>query len=144
MDAWVLWLIAAVVLAVAEVLNLSFFLFPFAIGAAAAAVVELAGLGMPVAVVVFAVLTVLSFGIVRPIARRHLRTPPQIRTGTAALIGRRAVVLERIANDEGVGCIRLDGEVWSARAYDDDRVFEAGTRVQVLEIRGATALVDEE
>jgi membrane protein implicated in regulation of membrane protease activity len=144
MDAWVLWLIAAVVLAVAEVLNLSFFLFPFAIGAALAAVVELAGLGTPVAFVVFAVFTALSFGILRPIARRHLRTPPQIRTGTAALVGRPAIVLERIANDEGVGCIRLDGEVWSARAYDDDSVFEAGTRVQVLEIRGATALVDEE
>jgi membrane protein implicated in regulation of membrane protease activity len=144
MDAWVLWLIAAVVLAVAEVLNLSFFLFPFAIGAALAAIVELAGLGTPVALVVFAVFTALSFGILRPIARRHLRTPPQIRTGTAALIGRPAIVLERISNDEGVGCVRLDGEVWTARAYDDDRVFEAGTRVQVLEIRGATALVDEE
>jgi membrane protein implicated in regulation of membrane protease activity len=144
MDAWVLWLIAAVVLAVAEVLNLSFFLFPFAIGAALAAVVELAGLGTPIAVVVFAVFTALSFGILRPIARRHLRTPPQIRTGTAALIGRPAIVLERIANDEGVGCIRLDGEVWTARAYDDDRVFEPGARVQVLEIRGATALVDDE
>jgi membrane protein implicated in regulation of membrane protease activity len=144
MDAWILWLIAAVVLAVAEVLNLSFFLFPFAIGAAAAAVVELAGLGTPVAVVVFAVFTALSFGIIRPIARRHLRTPPQIRTGTAALIGRPAMVLERIDNDAGVGCVRLDGEVWTARSYDEDRVFEPGTRVQVLEIRGATALVDEE
>jgi membrane protein implicated in regulation of membrane protease activity len=144
MDAWVLWLIAAVVFAVAEVLNLSFFLFPFAIGAAAAAVVELAGLGTPIALVVFAVFTALSFGIVRPIARRHLRTAPQLRTGTAALVVRSAVVLERIANDEGVGCVRLEGEVWTARAYDEDRVFEAGTRVQVLEIRGATALVDEE
>jgi membrane protein implicated in regulation of membrane protease activity len=144
MDAWVLWLIAAVVFAVAEVLNLSFFLFPFAIGAAAAAVVELAGLGTPIALVVFAVFTALSFGIVRPIARRPLRTAPQLRTGTAALVGRSAVVLERIANDEGVGCVRLEGEVWTARAYDEDRVFEAGTRVQVLEIRGATALVDEE
>jgi membrane protein implicated in regulation of membrane protease activity len=73
-----------------------------------------------------------------------LRTTPQLRTGTAALVGRSAVVLERIANDEGVGCVRLEGEVWTARAYDEDRVFEAGTRVQVLEIRGATALVDEE
>jgi membrane protein implicated in regulation of membrane protease activity len=144
MDAWVLWLIAAVVFAVAEVLNLSFFLFPFAIGAAAAAVVELAGLGTPIALVVFAVFTALSFGIVRPIARRHLRTATQLRTSTAALVGRSAVVLERIANDEGVGCVRLEGEVWTARAYDEDRVFEAGTRVQVLEIRGATALVDEE
>jgi membrane protein implicated in regulation of membrane protease activity len=144
MDAWVLWLIAAVVLAVAEVMNLSFFLFPFAIGAAGAAVVELLGLGTPIAVVVFAVFTALSFGIVRPIARRHLRTPPQVRTGTAALIGRPAIVLERIANDEGVGCVRLDGEVWTARSYDEDRVIEPGTRVQVMEIRGATALVTEE
>jgi membrane protein implicated in regulation of membrane protease activity len=144
MDAWVLWLIAAVVFAVAEVVNLSFFLFPFAIGAALAAVVELAGLGTPIALVVFAVFTALSFGIIRPIARRHLRTPPQIRTGTAALIGRPAMVLERIDNDAGVGCVRLDGEVWTARSYDEDRVFEPGTRVQVLEIRGATALVDEE
>src|SRR5215210_2888503 len=144
MDVWVLWLIAAVVLAVAEVMNLSFFLFPFAIGAGLAAVVELAGLGTPIALVVFAVFTALSFGIVRPIARRHLRTPPQIRTGTAALIGRPAVVVERIANDEGVGCVRLDGEVWTARAYDEDRVFEPGTRVHVMEIRGATALVAEE
>ena len=144
MDAWVLWLIAAVVFAVAEVLNLSFFLFPFAIGAALAAVIELVGLGTPIALVVFAVFTALSFGILRPIARRHLRTPPQVRTGTAALIGRPAIVLERIANDEGVGCVRLDGEVWTARAYDDDSVFEPGTRVHVMEIRGATALVTEE
>jgi membrane protein implicated in regulation of membrane protease activity len=144
MDAWVLWLIAAVVFAVAEVVNLSFFLFPFAIGAALAAVVELAGLGTPIALVVFAVFTALSFGVLRPIARRHLSTPPQIRTGTAALVGKSATVLERIANDEGVGCVRLDGEVWTARAYDEDRVFEPGTRVHVMEIRGATALVAEE
>jgi membrane protein implicated in regulation of membrane protease activity len=143
MDAWVLWLIAAVVLAVAEVMNLSFFLFPFAIGAAAAAVADLAGAGTPVAVVVFAVMTSLSFGIVRPIARRHLSMPPQLRTGTAALVGRDAVVLERIANDEGVGCVRIDGETWSARSFDEDRVIEPGTRVQVMEIRGATALVAE-
>jgi membrane protein implicated in regulation of membrane protease activity len=144
MDAWVLWLIAAVVLAVAEVVNLSFFMFPFAIGAAGAALVSLAGAGTPIAVVVFAVLTAVSFGVVRPIARRHLQTPPQIRTGTAALVGRTAIVLERIANDEGVGCVRLDGEVWSARSYDDDETFEPGTRVHVMEIRGATALVADE
>src|SRR3954451_9120347 len=143
MDAWVLWLVAAVVLAAAEVANTSFYLFPFSIGAAGAALVALLGLGTPIAVVVFAVFTAVSFGIVRPIARRHLSTPPQIRTGTAALIGRQAVVLERIANDEGVGCVRIDGEVWTARSYDDDETFEPGTRVHVMEIRGATAVVAE-
>jgi membrane protein implicated in regulation of membrane protease activity len=68
--------------------------------------------------------------------------PPQLRTGTAALVGQTALVVERIANDEGVGCAKIDGEVWTARAFDDDRVFQPGERVQVIAIRGATALVD--
>jgi len=140
---WILWLIAAVALTVGEVLTVSFFLFPFAIGAFAAAAVAGVGAGTPAAVAAFAVLSLVSFGVVRPIARRHLRTPPQIRTGTAALIGRPAMVLERIANDEDVGCVRIGGEVWTARSYDDEEVIEAGRKVQVVEIRGATALVSE-
>ena len=143
MDAWVIWLIVAVIFGVAEVLNLSFFLFPFAIGAAGAAVVSLAGGGAVLAWPVFAVLTAVSFGVVRPIARRHIDMPPQIRTGTAALVGRTAVVLERVDNDAATGKVRIDGEVWTARAYDEDLVFDEGARVQVLEIRGATALVHE-
>ena len=79
----------------------------------------------------------------RPIARSHRRTPPQLRTGTHALIGKRAIVLERIANDEGVGCVKIEGEVWTARAYDEDDVYDVGQRVEVVEIRGATALVTE-
>src|SRR5512132_3411377 len=143
MDAWVIWLVVAVVFAVAEVVNLSFYLFPFAIGAAGAALVDLAGGGAGAAWAVFAVLTAVSFTVVRPIARRHVNMPPQLRTGTAALVGRTAIVTERIANDEGVGAVRLDGEVWTARAYDDDQVIEPGTRVHVMEIRGATALVSD-
>ncbi len=69
--------------------------------------------------------------------------PALSRTGTAALVGRHAMVVERIANAEGVGCVRLDGEIWTARAFDDDDIIEPGTRVHVLEIRGATALVSE-
>jgi membrane protein implicated in regulation of membrane protease activity len=143
MDAWVIWLIVAVVFAVAEVINLSFFLFPFAIGAAGAAVVELAGGGAAPAWIVFAVLTAVSFTVVRPIARRHLSVPPQLRTGTAALVGRTALVVERIDNDENVGSVRLEGEVWTARAYDDDASYEPGTRVHVMDIKGATALVSD-
>jgi membrane protein implicated in regulation of membrane protease activity len=56
-------------------------------------------------------------------------------------VGADAIVLERIANQEGVGCVRIGGEVWTARSYEDDDVIPAGERVQVVEIRGATALV---
>ncbi|HEX5225985.1 MAG TPA: NfeD family protein, partial [Solirubrobacteraceae bacterium] len=102
----------------------------------------LLGVGALLSSIVF----VLASGIVvltlRPVARRHRRLPPPIRTGAAALIGHRAMVLERIANDEGSGCVRIDnGEVWTARSFDDDTVIEAGEKVEVVEIRGATALV---
>ena len=143
MDEWIIWLIAAVALAVGEILNLSFFLFPFAIGAAAAAAVSLAGGSTAVSFAVFAVLTAVSFAVVRPIAKRHLRTPPQLRTGTAALVGRTAVVLEPIDESGSHGTVRLEGEVWTARAYDEDQSFASGARVTVMEIRGATALVSD-
>ncbi|MTD43463.1 NfeD family protein [Conexibacter sp. W3-3-2] len=143
MDDWVVWIIIAVALSVGEILNMSFFLAPFAVGALAAALASVVGLSLVPALAVFLVVSGVAFGGLRPIAKRHLRTPPQIRTGTAALIGKSAVVVERIENHEGVGAIRLDGEIWTARGFEEDVVIEAGTRVQVLEIRGATALVSE-
>jgi membrane protein implicated in regulation of membrane protease activity len=141
MDAWVIWLIAGVFAGVGEILTAGFFLAPFAVGAFGAMLAALVGGGGAVQLIVFAVLTLACFGLVRPIARRHMYTPPRIRTGAAALVGRSAIVLDRIANDEGVGSVRLDGEVWTARSYDEDHVIPAGTKVQVVEIRGATAIV---
>jgi membrane protein implicated in regulation of membrane protease activity len=143
MDAWVIWILVAVAFGVGELLTTSFVLAPFSGGALVAAIVAVLGGGAVVSWSVFIVVSVLLLWVVRPIARAHLRTPAQLRTGTAALIGRRAMVVERIANDEGVGCVKIDGEVWTARAYDEDQVIEAGTHVQVIEIRGATALVSE-
>ena len=142
MDAWVVWILVAVVLAVGEILTVSFFLAPFAFGAVLAAVADAAGLSLAASFVVFLAASLAALAFVRPIARRHLRTPASIRTGTAALVGTPATVVERIANGEGVGCAKINGEVWTARALDDDRVIEAGERVEVVEIRGATALVD--
>jgi membrane protein implicated in regulation of membrane protease activity len=141
MDPWLVWLIAGVFASVGEILTVGFFLAPFAVGAFAAMLASLAGGGDVVQLLTFAIVTMASFGVVRPIARRHMHVPPQIRTGTAALVGQPAMVLERISNDENVGSVRLDGEVWTARAFDDDLVIAQGTKVQVIEIRGATALV---
>jgi len=143
MDEWVIWLLLGIVFAVGEMATTGFFLAPFAGGAFVAALFAALGASGTPAIVVFIVVTLLLFLFVRPIARRHLTTPPSLRTGTDALIGQDALVLERIANDEGVGTVRIGGEVWTARSWDEDRVIEAGERVQVMEIRGATALVTE-
>jgi membrane protein implicated in regulation of membrane protease activity len=143
MEEWLLWLILAVIFGVGEIVTLGFFLAPFAGGAAVAAVVSAAGVGFVGSLAVFLVVSVALLLALRPLARSHKRMPPQIRTGTAALVGKSATVLERIANNEGVGCVRIDGEVWTARAYMDEETYEAGARVQVVEIRGATALVTD-
>lgn len=143
MSGWILWVIAACVFGVGEMLTNGFFLAPFALGAALAAVVDAAGAGQLPAWIVFIVGSLVTLGVVRPIARAHMRTPPQIRTGAAALVGKQAIVLERIVNDEGVGCIRVDGEVWTARSYDHEQPIDAGARVVIIEIKGATALVTE-
>jgi membrane protein implicated in regulation of membrane protease activity len=139
---WILWLVAACILGVGEMHQGGLYLLPFALGAALAAVVSLLGVSTLLSVLVFVLASAIVVGTLRPVARRHRRLPPAIRTGAAALVGKRAMVLERIANDEGVGCVRIDGgEVWTARSYDEDEVIDAGERVEVVEIRGATALV---
>ena len=141
MPAWVIWMIAAGALAVGEILSLSFFLGPIAIAAVLAAIAALAGAGAAIQIVVFTVASAASLLVLRPIARRHLHTPAQIRTGTAALVGERATVIDKVDADGGT--VKLKGEVWTARAYDEDDVMEAGTRVHVMKIEGATALVSE-
>jgi membrane protein implicated in regulation of membrane protease activity len=141
MDEWVLWIIGAGVLAVGEMLTVSFFLGPIAVAAVTAAIVALAGGGVALQWLVFTVMSAGSLLVLRPIARRHLHMPAQLRTGTAALVGATAVVIDRVDRDGGT--VRLAGEVWSARSYDEDHAFEPGARVEVLKIDGATALVHE-
>jgi membrane protein implicated in regulation of membrane protease activity len=141
MEDWVWWVIAAGGLAVGEIFTMSFFLGPIAIAAVLAAIVSLAGGGLAASWIVFILASLGTLLVLRPIARRHLRTTPRIRTGTAALVGGPATVVERV--DVDGGCVKIGGEIWTARAYDDDASFEPGARVQVMKIDGATALVAE-
>jgi membrane protein implicated in regulation of membrane protease activity len=139
METWLFWLIAAAILGIGEIATTGFFMAPFAAGAAVAALASLVGAGWIISLAGFLVVSIFALAALRPIARAHLRQPPALRTGTAALVGRSATVVERIGGD--AGCVRLEGELWRARPYDEDEIIEPGTRVQVLEIRGVTALV---
>jgi membrane protein implicated in regulation of membrane protease activity len=141
MEDWVWWMIAAGALAVGEIVTVSFFLGPIAAAALLAAVVAVAGAGLAAQWIVFIVASVASLGILRPIAKRHIKMPARVRTGTAALVGSRAIVLERVDADGGQ--VKIGGEVWTARAYDEDDVLEPGVRAHVMKIDGATALVSE-
>ncbi|GLU47902.1 NfeD family protein [Nocardiopsis ansamitocini] len=139
MPVWVLWLIAGAALGVAEVFTLTLSLGLLAAAAIVAGVVGALGLGVAFQVVAFVATASAGLLVVRPIARRQLGQPPLLRSGTDALVGRSAVVIQEIAADRGR--IKLSGEEWSARALDDTLTIPAGAQVDVMEIEGATAVV---
>ena len=139
MESWIVWLIVAAVLGVAELLTTTLAFGLLAIAAVAAAVVGAFHLSFALQLVAFAVAAGAGLGFVRPIAIKHIKQPPALRTGVAALVGRSAIVLEEVT--EHSGRVRIDGEEWSSRPYDETLVIPVGTKVDVMQIQGATALV---
>jgi membrane protein implicated in regulation of membrane protease activity len=135
----VIWLIVAAALGVAEMMTTTLALGLVAVGALAGAVT--AGLHGPVLaqVAVFFAVSLAGVVLIRPIALRRLQHRSAFRTGTAALIGQTGYVLADVSPHEGR--IRIGGEEWSARPYDEASVIPAGSTVDVLQIKGATALV---
>jgi len=138
--SWIVWLIVAAVLGVAELVTTTFAFGLIAVAAVVAAVVAVFHVDLALQLVAFVVAAGAGLGFVRPIAIRHIKQPPALRTGVAALVGRSAIVLEEV--NEQSGRVRIDGEEWSSRPYlDDSLVIPVGTKVDVMEIKGATALV---
>ena len=139
MGTWIVWLIVAAVLGVIEIATTT-----LAFGLLGAAALIAAGAGFvggdpAVQFGAFVLASGLGLGIARPFAMRHIRHPPLLRTGTAALVGRTGYVLEEVGPQSGR--VRIGGEEWSARSYDETLVIPAGTKVDVLQIEGASALV---
>jgi membrane protein implicated in regulation of membrane protease activity len=136
---WIVWLIVAAVLGVAELFTVTLALGLIAVAAVVAAVVAAFDLGLAFQLAAFAAAAGAGLGFVRPIALKHIKQPPQLRTGSAALVGRSAIVLEEVT--EHSGRIRIGGEEWSSRPYDESLVIPVGTKVDVMQIDGANALV---
>jgi membrane protein implicated in regulation of membrane protease activity len=139
MLSWIVWLIVAAVLGVAELLTTTLAFGLLAIAAVAAAVVGAFHLSFALQLAAFAVTAGAGLGFVRPIAIKHIKQPPALRTGVAALVGRSAIVLEEVT--EHSGRVRIDGEEWSSRPYDETLIIPVGTKVDVMQIKGATVLV---
>lgn len=139
MADWLVWVIIAGVLGVAELHSATLVLGMLAVAALPAALVAVLGVGAAGQVVTFAIFSVLLLAVVRPVARRHRHLPAALRTGSAALVGRQGVVVSAV-DDQG-GQVRIGGEVWSARLYAPGTPAAVGAAVDVLAIDGATALV---
>jgi len=140
--AWLLWLIAAGLLGVGEMVTLDLVLLMFAGGALGGMTVALAGGTVPFQLIAFIAVAGVLLGTVRPIAKRHLtdRTPLQL-DGVDTLIGRTARVTKVV--DSAGGRIRLGADEWSARSQHGGEVFPVGHTVRIMQVDGATAVVGD-
>ncbi|GAA2927456.1 NfeD family protein [Streptomyces enissocaesilis] len=139
MDPWLIWLIVAAVLAVAEILTLTAALGMLGGAALVTSGFAAVGLPLPLQFLVFTVVAVVSVVFVRPLALRHVLQPQAERFGIDALVGRPASVISEVTGLGGR--VRIGGEEWTARAYDETLVIPPGATVDVIEISGTTALV---
>jgi membrane protein implicated in regulation of membrane protease activity len=140
MDAWVIWVVAAVVLLIAEATTSAFIAIYFGLAAIAAAAVALTGVGVVVQLIAFAALSVGSLTITRPALKRAIGSTHLHRTGVDAMQGRIGVVTRSIGRLEP-GLVKIGGETWTARSFYDEEPIAEGARVEVIKIEGVTALV---
>jgi membrane protein implicated in regulation of membrane protease activity len=140
---WV-WIIIAIAAAIGEVLTVDLFLASVAVAAVAAAIASIVFIPLVIQITLFAVLSLLGIGVVRPAVKHALgidaTLPHDVQVRHAHVVGRQAVVTQAV--DAQSGQIRIgQGEFWTARAFDPDERIPVGTRVEVLLVEGITALV---
>jgi len=140
-EAWIAWLGLAVALGMLELFSLDLVLLMLAAGAIVGMVGALAGLAVWAQVLAAVAASLAALLLVRPNVVRRLHSGPDLVLGHDALVGRTAVVVQEVSSQGGQ--VRIGGELWTARPYDDTLVIREGATVDVFQIKGATALVHE-
>lgn len=138
--AWETWLGLTILLGVAEMLSLDFILLMLAAGAGVGMIAALLGAPFILQAVLAAVAAVAALALVRPTLVKRMHAGPELALGHGKLVGQQGLVLETVTSQQA-GRIKLAGEEWTALPYDEALVIEPGTTVDILQIRGATALV---
>lgn len=140
--AWVIiWLIAAAVLIIMEIVSLGLTTIWFAGGALVAALMAYLGLHWIIQVLIFAVVSLLLLLFTRPLAVKHLMKEPE-KTNVEGLIGKTGYVTKTINNLKAEGEVKLNGMEWTARSKDDE-VIEENEEVIVEEISGVKLVVSK-
>ena len=137
--AWETWLALTLILGVAELASMDLILLMLAVGALVGMLVSL-GAGFAVSAIAAAIASVACLALVRPALVKRLHSGPELSLGHGKLVGQQGVVTERITEHEP-GRVKVGGEIWSAKPYDESSAIDPGSTVEVLEIRGATVYV---
>jgi membrane protein implicated in regulation of membrane protease activity len=139
--AWQVWLGFAMVLGLAELMSLDLVLLMLAAGALVGMILAILSLPVGIQVIGAVATAVAMLAFVRPSFVKRLHSGPELRHGPAALIGTTGFAVEQVSARGGL--VKLSGEIWTARPYDEHVVIPSGAKIEVFEIKGATAYVAE-
>jgi membrane protein implicated in regulation of membrane protease activity len=137
--AAVLWLIIGIALVIAEVLSGAFVLVMLGSAALVAALVAALGTGPVISGIVFAAVAAGGITLARPALVAKMHSGDHVKTNVDALVGSKALVTVTV--DAHSGQVKVNGEIWSARSYDETEVLQPGRTVTIMSISGATAVV---
>ena len=130
-NMWQLWAAIAVICLILELSSGDFFIICFSIGAVFGLLTALLGLNIYGQILVFALFSLLSIFLVRPVALRYLHRGDDNRVSNAdALMGRVGSVVETVKAN-GFGRVKIDGDIWKAVTNEASDI-PAGTRVRVI------------
>lgn len=137
---WIFWLIAAGVFFIIEMATIGFLVFWLGIGALLAMLTSFITDSILIQVLVFVITSIILLIFTRPLVNKFVKIPKEVKTNAYSIIGKKAIVISKINNIEGNGQVKIDGDVWSAKSFDDEDIPE-NTEVEIVEIDGVKAVV---
>ena len=138
----IIWLIAAIVLAVIELSTMGLVTIWFAIGAVVAMIGAMLGANLIVQLLLFIVVSVVILVAVRPLAEKYLNKNVK-KTNIDAVVGRKLIAKTDIDNLKGMGKVDMEGSTWLAASSNDEVTIPAGSEVVVVRVAGAKLIVDK-
>ncbi len=140
MTGTIFWIALILILVAIEIGTVGLTAIWFAGGALAGLIAQLAGLNSYVQVILFIIVSAVLICFTRPWALKYMK-PRLVKTNYETVLGEKVCLIETVDNRKGTGTAVYKGQEWTARAYEDGKVYEAGMIVQVKEIRGVTLYV---
>ena len=137
---WYFWLILAGIFVIAEIATVGFLIFWLSLGSLCAMLTSFFTDNIIIQTAVFVVTSVLFIFLTRPLAKKIAKTDNTLVTNAFSIIGKKAIVIKEINPTLGVGQIKIDGQVWTAKSTNEEIISE-GTEVLILNIDGVKAVV---
>lgn len=137
---WYVWLILAGIFVIAEIATVGFLIFWLSLGSLCAMLTSFFTDNIIIQTAVFVVTSVLFIFLTRPLAKKLAKTDNTLVTNAFSIIGKKAIVIKEINPTLGVGQIKIDGQVWTAKSTNEEIISE-GTEVLILNIDGVKAVV---